>query len=106
MDLKELKEKLKNYSEKDIIITDHAKMQAIVRNVELSEVKQNVLNPQRLIYTEGQKSVNPHEEKYVCYFSYSEKLCHKYILVINRKIIIVTIIIINRDWQKTIKKFR
>ena len=44
------------------------------------------------------------EEKYNCYFSYSNKLCHRYILTINSKIIIVTIIKINRDWQKIINK--
>jgi hypothetical protein len=37
-------------------------------------------------------SANANEEKYDCYFAYSKQLAHRYILTINRKIIIVTII--------------
>ena len=43
------------------------------------------------------------ESKYGCYFVYSKTHCHKYVLVLNRKTIIVTIISINRDWQRMLK---
>ena len=39
MDLKELKEKLKGYKKSEIIITDHAELQAFTRYVDLEEVK-------------------------------------------------------------------
>jgi len=103
MNLEKLKERLKNYSKEDIIITNHAEIQAIVRDVELEEVKQNVLHPDKLVFVNEQKADKQDEEKYECYFAYSKTHAHKYVMVLNRKIIIVTIININRDWQKIIE---
>lgn len=39
MNLEELKEKFKSYKKEEIIITEHAELQAFVRNVDLGEVK-------------------------------------------------------------------
>lgn len=103
MDLEELKKKLRTYKKQDIVITSHAEIQAIVRQIDLDEVKNNIVNPQKLVYAEEQESENSKEEKYNCYFAYSKTHCHRYILTLNRKVIIVTIININRDWQKMIK---
>ncbi len=104
MELKELKEKLKRYKKEDIIITGHAELQAYVREIDLEEIKNNIINPDKLVYAEEQKTKKVDEEKYDCYFAYSENLCHRYILSINRKVIIVTIIKINRNWQKIIER--
>jgi hypothetical protein len=102
MNLEEFKEKLKFYKKKDIIITHHAELQAFVREVNLEEIKENIINPHRLVHFEEQKAENPKESKYDCYFAYSKHLYHRYALVLNGKILIVTIIKINRDWQKAI----
>ncbi|GIW68047.1 MAG: hypothetical protein KatS3mg096_915 [Candidatus Parcubacteria bacterium] len=102
MELIELKKKLSKYKKSDIIITKHAELQAFIRNVDLEEVKENVINPVRLVYAKKQEAKYKKEEKYDCYFAYSKHLYHRYALTINRKIIIVTIIKINRDWQKAI----
>ena len=102
MNLEKLKSKLKSYDKKDIIITDHAELQALVRDINLDEVKNNILHPDKLVFAREQKSIKPNEQKYDCYFSYSKHLYHRYVLTINAKIIIVTIIKINRDWQKAI----
>jgi len=102
MELKELKEELKKYKKSDIVITDHAELQAFTRDVDLEEVKENVVNPVRLVYIKRQEAKYKGEEKYDCYFAYSKHLYHRYALTINAKIIIVTIIKINRDWQKAI----
>jgi len=102
MDLEELKNRLRKYKREDIIIKYHAKLQAFVRGIDLEEVKDNILNPVRLVYTEKQKSKFPNEEKYNCYFAYSKNHYHRYVIIINRKIIIATVIDINRDWQKAI----
>lgn len=104
MDLEKLKEKLNSYSKEDIIITNHAEIQAIFREIELDEVIENILNPEKLVYFEEQLSQNPEEKKYNCYFAYSKEFAHRYIFTTNGKIIIVTIIKIDRDWQKTIKR--
>jgi len=102
MGLVELKDKLKTYQKKDIIFTDHAELQAYVRDVDIEEVKENIVNPIKLVYAKEQKAKFKNEEKYDCYFAYSKHLYHRYAILINAKIIIVTIIKINRDWQKAI----
>ncbi len=102
MELNELREKLREYKKSDIIITDHADLQAFTRNVDLEEVKQNIINPIKLVYAKKQEAKLNNLEKYDCYFAYSKHLYHRYALTINAKIIIVTIIKINRDWQKAI----
>jgi len=96
MNLNEFKEKLKRHRKSDIIFTNHAEIQAFVREVDLEEVKENIIHPDKLVYVKEENA------KYDCYFAYSRHLYHRYILAINNKIIIVTIIKINRDWQKAI----
>jgi len=104
MDIEELKKKLRSYKKEDIIIVKHAEIQAIVRDMNLEEVKNNIVNPDKLVFAREQEARESDERKFDCYFAYSKYLCHRYILTINRKIIIVTIIKINRDWQKTIER--
>lgn len=41
----ELKQKLKKYSEDDIVFTTHALLRAKQRNIGLDEVKDNIINP-------------------------------------------------------------
>jgi len=103
MDLENLRKKLQVYNKQDIIITDHASIQAEFRGISIEDVKENITNPKRLVFAEKQKTENPDDEKYDCYFAYNKTLCHRYISVLNRKVIIVTIIKINRDWQKIIE---
>lgn len=99
MKLDELKEKLRKYKKEDILITEHARIQAYVRQIDISEVKNNIVNPEKLVYFEEQKTKKEREKKYDCYFAYSDNFYHRYIVVTNRKLIIVTIISINRRWQ-------
>ena len=58
MEISEFKDKLKSYSEKDIMITSHAEIQAYVRGVDLQEVRNNITNPEKLAYFEEQKAKN------------------------------------------------
>jgi len=104
MEVEELKAKLKRYSEKDIIVTPHAEIQATVREVKIEEVKNNIMNPEKLVFVEEQEAIRPDEKKLNCYFAYSKDLSHRYVFTVNGKIIIVTIIKINRDWQRIIDK--
>ena len=100
-------EKLKKFKKEDIIITNHAILQSEFREIPLEEVKENILNPTKLVFVERQKTLKPEEEKFNCYFAYSENLCHRYIIVLNysrRKVIICTIIKINRRWQHLFEK--
>ena len=97
-------QKLSKYKRRQIIITDHALKQALFRNIEISEIKENIINPKRL-YFAGKQESNEKEEKYDCYFSYSKTQCHRYVLVINNSCIVCTVIKINRRWQHTIEKY-
>jgi hypothetical protein len=103
MNLDELKAKLKTYRKEDIIIISHAKIQAYVREVDLEEVKNNIINPEKLVYAKEQKAEKQNEKKYDCYFAYSTHLYHRYAIVLDGKLIIVTIIKINRDWQRAVE---
>jgi len=101
MELEDFKKRLKEYKKEDIIITNHAEIQAFVRQIDLEEVRCNILNPEKLAYVKRQE---PEQEKYDCYFAYSKLFAHRYILALNGKIIIVTIIKINRDWQRILER--
>jgi len=98
----ELKTKLKSI--KNIIITNHARDQAIFRSIDINEVKQNIINPIKLVYATRQKAENEQEFKYDCYFEYSKNQYHRYILVTNGECLICTVIKINRRWQKSIER--
>ena len=105
MNYKELLlEKLPKYKKEDIIITNHAEEQAIFRSISLKEVKENIINPKRLAYAKKQEAEKVDEEKYDCYFGYSKTQCHRYILVINAKCVVCTVIKINRRWQHILEK--
>lgn len=97
--------KLKGYSKKDIIFTTHAKVRAVQRGLDLEEVKDNIANPRRLVYAVKQEARKSGEHKFDCYFLYSKTLCHRYVLIINRRIIICTAIKINRRWQNVVEKY-
>jgi lipoate-protein ligase A len=103
MDLEAFKEKLKSYKKSDIIFTSHAKIRALGRGIDLEEVRENIVNPIKLVYAKKLEEKHPDEEKFECYFNYSKLYSHKYVLTLNRKVIIITIISINRDWQRMVK---
>jgi hypothetical protein len=97
IELEKFKTKLKGYKEKDIVFTTHAEIRALGRGIDLKEVRENIMDPSRLVY------VNELNGKYDCYFNYSKLYSHKYVLTLNQKVIIITIININRDWQGMVK---
>ena len=97
-------EKLKKYKKEDIIITEHAYEQAIFRSINIDEIKENIINPKRLFYAIKQTAQKEGEEKYDCYFGYSKTQCHRYIIVINNKCIVCTVIKINRRWQHIVER--
>lgn len=95
--------KLRRYDALDIVFTDHALIQARVRQIDPEEIKNNILNPKRLKYAEKQ-SARKGETKYNCYFSYSKSLSHRYVIVINKKAVIVTVIKIKKRWQRRLER--
>jgi len=63
MNLNFFKEGLKKYSRKDIIFTRHAEIQAIVRDIDLEEIKDNIINPEKLVYFREQDAKSNKEKK-------------------------------------------
>lgn len=100
-----LKQKIKKYDKEDIVITKHAKEQAAVRQISLEEIRQNIIKPERLYFVELQQAKQANEEKYNCYFEYSDITCHRYILVVNANCVVCTVIKINRKWKEWVKKY-
>jgi len=98
-------ETFKKYKKEDIIITDHAKEQAVFRGLNLSEIKNNLNHPQRLVFAGKLDAEKENEEKYDCYFAYSNTQCHRYIIVFSLKCIVCTVIKINRRWQRIVEKY-
>lgn len=65
----------------------------------------NLLNPSRRLSFANRLS---HEadglEKFKCYFGYSKTQCQIYIIKTNHKVIVKTIIKLNKRWQKKAEK--
>ena len=97
-------QRLRAYSRKEIIITPHAKKQAIFRGIPFDEVYENILNPQRLVFATKEGGKYRGEEKFGCYFGYSNTQCQFYALALDGKCVVVTVIKINRRWQHKIEK--
>jgi len=104
MNYKELLVQKLKYNKNSIIITYHAREQALFRGIALEEVKENIINPKRLVYAEKQRALEEGEEKYNCYFAYRKTQCHRYVIVVNKICIVCTIIKINRRWQRIVEK--
>ncbi|MEE8358114.1 MAG: DUF4258 domain-containing protein [Candidatus Hydrothermarchaeales archaeon] len=100
----DLIKKLKQYESKDVIFTEHAEVRAQFRRIDLEEIKNNLLDPKRLVFANKINADKKSETKYDCYFGYSKTHAHRYIIVVNRKVIIVTVIKINRRWQRKAEK--
>jgi len=73
----------------------------IQRQIDKEEVIENIINPKRLMYAIRDESK---QDKYDCFFSYTKTICHRYVLIIKKNIIVVTVVKINRRWQKIAEK--
>lgn len=100
----EVKDKLKHFEREDIIISDHALIRLKQRQISEAEIIENIINPERLQYAIKQETDKPEEEKFDCYFGYSKTQCHRYVLVIKENVVVVTVVKINKRWQRVIEK--
>ncbi len=98
-------EKLRKFKKEDIVITEHAQKQAIFRQVNLDDVKDNLINPERLVLAVKEEAKYPNEEKFDCLFDYGKNHAHRYIITTDGKLVVVTIININRRWQHLVDKY-
>ncbi|HLC85588.1 MAG TPA: hypothetical protein VJH22_07400 [Candidatus Nanoarchaeia archaeon] len=98
----ELKIKLSRYQANQIIFTHHAKEQALIRGIRLAEVIDNIINPRRLEHIKEQTAEFQHEVEYDCFFAYAPNYCHRYVLAVNGKCIVCTVMDIKRPWRATL----
>lgn len=104
MELNDLKIKLSKYSTNDIVFTNHSLLRARFRKLDLEQIKKIILDPNKLVFIEKQNALYEKEEKYNCYYHYSKKSTLRTALVFNGKIIIVTLISIDKEWQRIIER--
>lgn len=95
---------LKKFKQEDILFDDHAKMQSIVRGIDRSEVLSNLLSPSKLFFAREQPARGENERKFDCYFGISKKWAHRYVIVINGKLLIITVIRVRKKWQEKVDK--
>jgi hypothetical protein len=97
---------LRKYKKEDILIDKHAELRAKQRDLDLEEVYYNLLNPsKRLSFTNKLEEESDGLEKFKCYFGYSKTQCQIYIIKFSDKLIIKTIIKLNKRWQKRAEKY-
>ena len=95
---------LKKYKKEDISIDKHAELRARHRDLDLEEVYYNLLNPSKRLSFANKLEEEDNLEKYKCYFGYSKTQCQIYIIKVNEKVIVKTIIKLNKRWQKKAEK--
>jgi hypothetical protein len=95
--------RFKTYDRDQIIITSHATIRLLQRQISEDEIMENILNPKRLEYAIKEKHDVALEEKFDCYFGYSKTLCHRYIVVLKDDVVVVTVVKINRRWQAIVE---
>jgi len=101
-----LKEKLKKYKREDVIISkEHGHIRAAFRQISHDEIKDNIVNPKRLALAIKQQAKYPNEEKFDCYFDYGEFKAHRYVIAINAKVVVVTVMKLDRRWRFKLKDY-
>ncbi|MFH0978323.1 MAG: hypothetical protein V1837_03390 [Candidatus Woesearchaeota archaeon] len=99
-----IRSKLAKFRKDDIIFTEHTEIRLLQRQLKREEIIENIINPSRLEYAIREEAKSLHEEKFDCYFGYSKTRCHRYVLAVNKKVIVVTAVKINRKWQRIAEK--
>lgn len=93
---------LKRFKKEDILFDDHARMQSAIRGIEREDVIHTLLNPSKMFFAREQQARGENERKFDCYFSISKRWAHRYVIVINRKLLVITVIKIRKKWQKKV----
>lgn len=85
-----VKKRLQELKVSDIVFTEYANERIALRDLSKSEIRDNLLFPERLVFAIKQKSLDPCEEKFDCYFHHGETKHHRYILILNKKCVVLT----------------
>lgn len=95
---------LKRFKKEEIVFDDHARMQSAIRGIDREEVRQNLMDPSKMFFAREQEARGQNERKFDCYFGISKRWAHRYVIVINRKLLVITVIKVRKKWQKKVDK--
>jgi hypothetical protein len=87
----EVAEKLKRYKSEDIILTNHAIWRSLERDVDMEELKRDLLDPKELYAAQRLKAKGEREEKFKCFFKKSNRTTIIAVIVINLRILVITV---------------
>jgi len=100
---KDIRKWLKQYTEDCIYYSKHVKDDKFeAGKVSEVDVRKNLLNPINLLRYEEQESLNSNEFKYKLHFRLSSSKDLGIIVLINKKIKVITAYEIERKWQEKI----
>lgn len=101
----ELISRLKKYSAEDIVFTDHALLRAKMRQIDIENVKRNLLKPDGFVFARKESGCGHGEAKFDCYLSLSKGLAHRYVIVLNKKVVVITVIKLRKKWQARVERY-
>ena len=103
--VKSVRKKLENYHKKQIHFTKHAEVRLKQRNITKQEVIEDLQHPKRLdIARKQRKKPQDKGPRYDCYFGKSKNLCHRYVLIFEKQLLVIIVIKIQRRWQRAAQR--
>jgi hypothetical protein len=102
MNLEEMKKKLKNYTEEQIILKEHALIRCFQREITRELIFTNLLNPEKLIDIIEGESRYKEEKKFKLIFELSRNKSFIIVISFNKKLNIITSVIRYRKWIRPI----
>lgn len=95
-----IKKELMKYRAHEIVIWPHAREQAAVRGIQIDEIIENILNPERLVHIKEQTAKYDNEIKIECWFPGAGVRHDLYVLILAKKLFVCTVIRRERWWEE------
>ena len=103
MNLEDIKAKLRNYTEEQVVLNDHSLIKCFQREITKDMILDNLLNPERLIDMIEQEPKYAGERKFKLVFELSRNKNLVLVVATNKKLNIVTAIIRYRKWVRQVR---
>ncbi len=106
MKRKEVKQLLKNRTRDDIIIKEHITVDRAFRQIPEILIIENILNPANLIRIKDEEAKRLNHYKFSLWFKISGNKTLKLIIELNKKVHIITAVMIKEKWQRKVLKWK
>ncbi len=105
---------LKKHRPEDIVETDHAAFSRQRRGIKKMRIVADLFDPGSLRFVKEEPFTEVHlrtqgsqnYRKFLCFYSKNREIAHKYVICLNEKIYIITVLPISKRWQRHVNKFR